>query len=242
MLLFRENMERSFSRNNALGMKTLEISEDVNVADAVSIGVDTDRNVMLVLPSDEDEDENGDFVRCLTKTFGVFGNIENTIEVIECDDILLINLIKGAIFVDKPDEDDEKMLVFRGINTDKLGNINTEEIVWFDTDKIQSFTQYFGKYSKQYSLDYIHTVTISIRKNGELSVKRVSEEDISLGGFEILDRKEQARQARVALIRAEKERQEQARKLEQEEYDDYDEDDSYDDEYDNEDDDYDLYV
>lgn len=242
MLLFRENMERSFSRKNALGMKTLEISEDVNVADAVSIGVDTERNTMLVIPSNEDEDENGDFVRCLTTSFGVFGNIENTIEVIECDDILLINLIKGAIFVDKPDTDDEKMLVFRGINTDKLGNINTEEIVWFDTDKIQSFTQYFGKYSSQYSLDYIHTVTISIHKNGELNVKRVSEEDISLGGFEILDRKEQARQARVALIRAEKERQEQARKLEQEEYDDYDEDDSYDDEYDDEDDDYDLYV
>lgn len=82
--------------------------------------------------------------------------------------------------------------------------------------------------------------TISVHKDGELNVKRVSEEDISLGGFEILDRKEQARQARVALIRAEKERQEQAKKLEQEEYDDYDEDDSYDDE--GEDDDYDLYV
>lgn len=69
-----------------------------------------------------------------------------------------------------------------------------------------------------------------------MSVKRISEEDISLGGFEILDRKEQARQTKLALIRAEKERQEQAKKLEQEDYDEYDEEDE------DEDDDYDLYV
>lgn len=236
MLFFRENIKREFSRKNALGMKTLEISEDVNVSDGVRIGVDTERNTMVVIPSDEDKDENGDTVRCLTKTFGVFGDIENVVEAIECDDILLINLIEGAVFVDKPDSDEDKMLVFRGINEEKLGNINTDEIIWFDVDKVRGFTQYFGKHSRQHSVDYIHTLKIAIHKNGDLSVKRISEEDISLGGFEILDRKEQARQTKLALIRAEKERQEQAKKLEQEDYDEYDEEDE------DEDDDYDLYV
>lgn len=128
-----------------------------------------------------------------------------------------------------------------------IGKIQEHNMVYHSTLRQQCRARHgSATYHTIQTKSVIHTSIIiqeiSIHKNGELNVKRVSEEDISLGGFEILDRKEQARQARVALIRAEKERQEQARKLEQEEYDDYDEDDSYDDEYDNEDDDYDLYV
>lgn len=240
MFLFKENGERIFKRN-ALGLKTLKIAEDVGVASPVSVGFEGDS--LLIISSDSDSDENGDFVRCLTKSFGVFKGIENVMEVVECDDVLLINLISGAIFIDKPDsEDDEKMLVYRGINTDKLDNINIEDVVWFDSEKMRGFTQYFGKYAKSHSADYIHKVNVYIKKNDEVCVKHIEDTDISLGAFEILERKEQARQARVAVIRAEKERAELAKKAKVEEYDEYDEEDTEDDEYDDYDDDESLYI
>lgn len=241
MFLFKENGERIYKRN-ALGLKTLKIAEDVSVASPVSIVFEGD--TLLIKRSDTDSDDEGEIIRCLTKSFGVFKGVETVMEVIECDDMILIEHIDfGAIFIDKPDgEDDEKMLVYKRINTDKLDNINMEDVVWFDSDRLRGFTQYFGKYAKSHSADYIHRICVYIKKNGEVCVKHMRDRDISLGAFEILERKEQARQARVAVIRAEKERAELAKKAKVEEYDEYDEEETEDDEYDDYDDDESLYI
>jgi hypothetical protein len=231
MVIFNEEDGRKFERKGVLGLHSIVIQDDVNIGDAVMVGMNTDNpdnRYIVIYPTAEaeDTDELGERIHVLAKEFGVFGGIENEMDIIISDNgtdqMILFELLRGALIMKNP-ENGELMMVHRGVDNSKIGNVDVKKVKWLDGHQLIGFLQYYNKYGHNYCMDYMSTVVITSESALDVKVRHVESLDLSCGGFSILDQRNRASEQRKQVIQSS---------------DDFDDDEDYDYDDDEDDDDF----
>lgn len=236
MFIFNEGYGRKYKRERALGLKELVIDEDVRIGADIKVEI-SDDNKSIVIKADNTVEDDGTpkNIHIITNEFGIFNNIENEIEFILLDDVMFIELRRGAVLIKNPITN-EPMLVHRLVKEEKIKSVNLSKVKWVSEQEVEGFLSYSNKYGKDYTLDYMSVAICKSSDSGAISFKHVESTDISCGGFAILDNKEKARLARNAFAKviaqnnkASDDEYEEEGTLQEsdDDYDEYDEDDYY---------------
>ena len=192
-LIFDEKLGRVFSRKSALGFKTLEIAEDIQRGDSVTVEF-KDNKILLV--KDESTVEGDEPIYAfLTKEIGVYGGTElsTSIDVILCDDVMLVLLFDGSIAI-RPEGN--LMAASRGVS--KLPTCRADNINWLSVLQLLSYCSNIGTYSGKYPYDYEYPLKVQGGVVSGLKQIRVGKfndlQDISNGNFTRIEEEKKKRE------------------------------------------------
>lgn len=161
MLIFNEG-DRKLTRVHALGFKSMEIAEDVNNMDEVEIVQDSENKRILLVKSNEQTDDPE--YMFITERFGVLRDVPTMVEILLCDDKMLITLINGVLYVP---HDDRYLLADRGVPASVLPKNEAEEqrlqreaTVWVDLATILRNSECWTGMNRDYPYDYGYPMII----------------------------------------------------------------------------------
>lgn len=190
MLIIKDGQPRVIARSKALGQKEVVIEEDINCGDEVDLVVEDGKMVFKKKPASDIADDVIDYT-FITNEIGLFGykkGFKSAISVRFCDNMMIVDLIKGAIAI-RPEN--EVLQATKGVEPSQVPPCNTSEILWVDVEKLLPYIKNWGKYAGKYPLDYEYYLEIGgdcISNLTSFSVKKAMDSrDISLGALAIVE-------------------------------------------------------
>lgn len=174
-MLFVASNLREFARTRAKGYKKLILDEGVDSGKTVDYKF-ADDGIHIVL-AEEQEDMNSadtEYTFIIDK-FGVYGNISSDIEVLLCDEVMMVTLKSGAIVINL---NGNFMLVTRNVPDGSLPAINPEKMYWVDTKGIRDNTAFWLHDLTPMADDFI--VNLTCKYQGGADRKGVQTNGVSL--------------------------------------------------------------
>lgn len=154
---------REFSRSGALTLKTAKLADDVDLGDEVSLDFNFEEGVLHLNKAEPvAEGEHPEFM-CVLKEVGLFGlknKLKTRVEIIFCDDYMLMNVLEGSIIINMGGE---IMRVTRGIDEESLPACHKDEIKWVSVEDIKQYCipQLSKLGSEKYLQDFIFVMDMS---------------------------------------------------------------------------------
>ena len=230
MLFFSKDLNRTLSRSKALKYKSLVVADDIEAGNEVDVNFSAD-NVINITKADR---EIPDFEQVmsgkvkapdyilLVKEFAVFKNISNELQILICDDYMLVELIRGCIVVEL---DGRPMIITRDYNDRngnplKIPNCNIDtDCIWLSGSDIAGYVQHWhkDKCKAKYTQDYLYSVCIegstymdrSSRPLTDLTIRKGKEDgnyidplDLSGGMVDFIAEREHAMERTRSVARS----------------------------------------
>lgn len=189
MIVLTQSDIKSYPRSRALGFKNVEVEAE----DGDFVKISIEEGVLKFIKTElSDEDQLTDPITLITKEIGLFGgknDLINEIEVIFCEDVMIITLIKGSL------------LFYRGsdplyVNKDsKAPNITLEDVKWVGAEQLKSLCIMNKASAKEFPYDYEYHIELigegtqpnpndrQHKDNRFLSLKLLSEPNDISGGI-----------------------------------------------------------
>ena len=169
MLFFDKDLNKNITRSKALNYKTLVIEDGVEPGDQTDIKFM--ENTINLVKSDREKPsfeevygeggssngkEEPDFL-FVVKEFGVFKEIPNEVQLIFCDEYMLVDLIKGAIIIEL---DGKPLLVTRG--DVKVPYYSMDNVVYLNPVDLGGFVSNWHKdgCKAKYTQDYLYSAIV----------------------------------------------------------------------------------
>lgn len=167
MLFFDKDLNKTVVRKKALNYKSLVIEDTVNPGDEVDIQFNEDG--ILLAKSDREKPtfeevygsggapkDEPDFL-LVVKEFGVFKDVPNEVQLILCDEYMLVDLIKGAIIVEL---DGNMMMITRG--NVSVPNYNMNNVLFLNPADLSGYVCNWHKDNCRckYTQDYLYSAAI----------------------------------------------------------------------------------
>lgn len=176
MLIF--NPDERELRRNSQRVGVLKISDDVVSKDNVDPSIED--GCLLV-----NKNESSEFTLYMVlNEIGLFGKQQCDVEVVLCQDKMLIKLVKGQMLIRDP-QSGELMQVYIGLSEDEVKSVDLGKVSWISTAKVRDVMRYF-QHDSGYDVcsKYPDEFLAEIRMDGDGSCfnsKLISCYDISEG-------------------------------------------------------------
>lgn len=144
---------KTLTRNKALNYKSLVLSDGVTPACETDIQFSEDGKIYINKSEGEKPDSVEEDCVLIVKEFGLCKNIPTKMQIIFCDDYMLVDLIEGAIAVEMLGG---IQVASRGM--EKIPTFDKEAILWLGVDDCASYMVHWHKdgLDKKYTQDYLY--------------------------------------------------------------------------------------
>lgn len=184
MLVFNREQDNVFKRRG-LGARTLRVDDSVKVSSKIDVEFDKENNEIVIK---EGKDKS---TYILAKEIAPYGDVKNEVEVIFCNDVMLVKIIKGQFIVKNPTNDEELMLVYGGIKESETVGCDVDALRWVSVKDLESNCGEYGYLYKQYTHDFTYRLLLSSSSATHLRLAPVKNKDneklffdISFGAIE----------------------------------------------------------
>ena len=194
MIFFNQSKIKEEIDRQALGIKNLLISKDIECGGFSVLDVDQEKRQFELRKGTEEElashiEENGEQeVRLLTDRISPVKNLSKLfkkptrLEITFMGDLMLVDLKEGALFFDHPDIVGETLMANIKMDEIDAEKLNMSDYTWQTVTKLKDTFKRWCKVDKPE--DYIFVVDLCCDADGVISYKPVELYDISLGEIE----------------------------------------------------------
>lgn len=163
-MVFIGTEERVFTRSRAKGYKKLILDEGVTSVTPVDFLFKEDGIHAVKLDKEEDMDAPDTEYTFIVDKFGVYGDVTSDVEVLLCDEYMVVTLHSGAIMVKL---NGEFMLATKNIGDKILPDVSPDKIYWVKPSTVRGFSEAWLDELKPMVDDFL--VHFSIRHSGDTS-------------------------------------------------------------------------
>ena len=139
-MLFIASELREFARTRARGYNKFIIDEGVDSGVSVDFKFESDGIHASLAETQEDVNSEDTEYTFIIDKFGVYGNISSDLEIMLCDDYMVVTLKSGAIVINL---NGSFMLATRHVADDSLPAINPDKMYWVDAKGVRDNAKFW---------------------------------------------------------------------------------------------------